>query len=114
MAKQPGMYHFVNLTTHAITVDCAGDDPLTIEPSGIVCRVEQVYEADEPIGPIAVSIASFTKPDMLPDPQDDVFYIVSGVVERAVKGRPDVLSPGDFVRDGAGKILRCTGFQRTE
>lgn len=114
MAKQPGMYHFVNLTPHAITVERAGKDPLTIEPSGIVTRVESIYEELEPLGTIALSKASWSDVTNLPDPQDDVYYVVSGIVERAVKNRPDVISPGEFVRDEAGRILRCKGFQRTE
>ena len=67
MAKKPGHYHFVNLTPHAITVEREGKDHLTIEPSGIVTRVESIYEELEPLGSIALSKASFGEPSMLPD-----------------------------------------------
>lgn len=44
----------------------------------------------------------------LPDPETDVYYLVSRVVKSALPGRTDLAVPTRFTRDEAGRI---TGAQ---
>jgi hypothetical protein len=40
-----------------------------------------------------------------------VNYIVSAMVRNALPGRLDLVSPADFVRDAAGKIMGCKALE---
>lgn len=100
---------FVNLTPHNINLN----DGTVIEPSGQVARVSQ----------------SFTKPNEknicrqefgdvvnLPNPQEGVIYITSGIVLGAAKqqGRTDVVAPAtghpDTIRNEKGYVVSVPCF----
>jgi hypothetical protein len=83
---------------------------LTILPSGNVARVDTNNLFDCSIDGVAVFLQRTGEVIGLPHPDNDTFFIVSAMVRTAVPGRPDVLSPGDPIRDEAGQIVGCTGF----
>jgi hypothetical protein len=99
--------NYINLTPHAIRLN----DGRNFDASGSIARVSSVHSdfvndlCDVTFGPITG----------LPDPQQDVLYIVSGVVAAAAAGRPDVVAPAtghkDCVREN-GQVVSVPGFVR--
>jgi hypothetical protein len=110
------MAKIVNLTPHAIVL-MAENETITIKPSGIIARCattrEQVdsIEIDGVVFP--VNQIGFGAVQGLPDPQDGVCYVVSSLVANAAKGRSDLLTVDDAVRDGAGNIVGARALART-
>lgn len=106
--------HLVNLTPHRLNIVTDDhDEEIVVEPSGIVCRVETHYEPDGELEGIPLTRVRYGAPESLPDPQDDVAYVVSGQVE-ALVGRDDVFAPGELIRDDAGRVVGCKGLKRTQ
>jgi hypothetical protein len=104
----------VNLTPHEINLHRDGGMVTTIEPSGTVARVEQVREDTTPLlfGEVAIETTRSTFGEItgLPEPQDGVIYIVSGLV-LARTNRADVFAPGDAVRHiDSGRVIGCRGL----
>ena len=97
----------INLTPHAIHETTTGR---TFVPSGNVARVSVSYEEAGTLDGIPLFKATYGSIEGLPDESQDTIYIVSGLVASAVK-RADVVSPGDLVRDEAGKPVGCKGFK---
>ena len=106
------MTKLVNLTPHAIRLQLPDGTALDIQPSGQVARVAtQARDAGQLDG-IPVVQQTYGDVQGLPDPQDGVAYLVSGLVLSAVKaagGRSDVYapdtSPDSAVRDNGGRIV---------
>jgi len=46
----------------------------------------------------------------LPEPKDNILYIVSQIVADACPNRCDLLVPSDIIRDGAGQVIGCRSF----
>ena len=99
---------FVNLTPHAISLNCG----TTFPPSGIVARVSTRHT---PFDGDGIAELSFGEVADLPDPEEGTIYIVSGLVASAAK-RADVVSPAtghpDTVRNEKGHIVSVPGFVR--
>ena len=106
---------------------------INIPPSGDLCRVRTemalvgTYPADtrfvnltphvlnvhtDDDGNIELYAVKYGDISGLPDPQPNVVYVTSGLVNAALPDRPDVVSPGDHVRDEAGKPIGCVGFRK--
>jgi hypothetical protein len=102
------MAKIVNLTPHAINL-MAGDTTITIQPSGMVARCATTRTQVDVLTvdgvQIPVNALGFGEVQGLPAPQDDVFFVVSSLVANAAKGRSDLLTVDDAVRDGAGNIV---------
>jgi len=101
---------YINLTPHTINVYEGGilvnSFPPNGEPARISIKREKVMEQD------GVSFYHQAKGPVegLPSEREDTFYIVSTLVRLEVPSRKDLLSPGDLLRDGAGKPIGCDGF----
>lgn len=102
--------NFINLTPHAINLNSGESFP----PSGQVARVQAGYSNFDEQG---ICSATFGEVQGLPEPQDGVIFIVSGLVAGAVKGirREDVVAPATghplAVREN-GQIISVPGFVR--
>lgn len=116
-----------NLTPHAVVVH-----EMTFAPSGVIARATEEATAGDPIrlsipdpvgGPtdritfeVPTSTTRYTGIVDLPDPMPGVYWIVSLVVAQvaAKRGRwaGDLLTPGQQVRDGAGRVIGCKSLQR--
>ena len=124
------MTRLINLTPHAIDVrstrqgyplsdtDERGDDCTydTIPPSGTVARVSVVYTPAESVGGLQCVSAAYGAPIDLPDYEDGVYLIVSSMVAAALvdggRRTADILTPGQAVRDPAGRVVGCTALVR--
>lgn len=101
------MSRIVNLTPHAIVLRGK-----TIEPSGLArCETSSIKIGE--VNGIDVNQRSFGEVYGLPEPQDDVFYIVSAIVAQAVRGlRNDCLIVDETIRDEAGRIVGCKSLAK--
>jgi len=100
---------YINMTPHAIHLN----DGRVFEPSGTIARVGSSFTefADD------VCIQVFGEVTDLSAPEDDVRYIVSGMVLSALKGqRVDAVAPAtghvDCRRNEKGHIISVPGFVR--
>ena len=87
-----------------------------IPPSGILPRVSMTNSPTGEIDGIPVESVVYGEIEGLPEYQDDVYYIVSGLVAAASArvGRTDCLAPGALVRDknNPAVILGCLFLQK--
>jgi len=102
---------FVNLTPHSLAIHTP-TGVVTLAPSGEVARVATVNTEAAPVGGIPTCTTTTGEVTGLPDPQEGVFLVVSGMVASAAP-RPDVFSPGDLVRDESGRPIGCKGLRRS-
>ena len=102
---------FINLTPHTLNI-LAPSGVVTLAPSGEVARVASVSTEAAPVGGIPTVKTEFGEVTGLPSPQPGVILVVSGMVASAAR-RPDVMSPGDLVRDDGGKPIGCRGLRRS-
>ena len=88
----------------------------SIPPSGILPRVSMSNSPAGEIDGIPVESVTYGQIEGLPDYQEGVYYIVSGLVAAAAAkiGRTDCLAPGALVRDknNSGLILGCLFLQK--
>jgi hypothetical protein len=102
---------FVNLTPHAITLDGLG----AIPASGTIARVSVSQRDIGTRGGVRLRQSVKGLVEGLPEPQDDVTYIVSGMVLDALNGTrlSDVVAPdtgADAIRNEKGHIVAVRGF----
>ena len=90
----------LNLTPHVINV--AG---LAILPEPVAARLAQKTEVIGMLGEIPITQEVFGMPENLPNPEDDVFYIVSALMAGQLPLRNDLLVPGKALRDETGRII---------
>ena len=108
----------VNLTPHSLTIYRNADDdtPIIVPPSGTVARVGYRATSSTTIDEgIQVTRSMLTGVQGLPSPAEGVIYICSGMVVEHLgawgPARPDVLAPGELVRDEAGRPVGCLGLR---
>lgn len=103
----------INLTPHVVRLNDGREFP----PSGNVARVSSEYSewSDAHIEGVPTCVTTFGDVIGLPDPQDGVAYIVSGMVMSACPNRLDIMAPAtghkDCVRKD-GQVVSVPGFIR--
>lgn len=107
------MSKVINLTPHPITfVDGKDTVICTVEPSGTVARVSCSIENMGNINGIPVTGNCYGEVEGLPQPEDDVIYLVSSLVASRCTERADVFIPNEPVRNEKGFIIGCKSFGR--
>jgi len=97
----------INLTEHVINIPGWGDPIL---PSGQVTRVKMertlvaTLVADEGTGTVGLYRSVPGAVTGLPREAENVGLIVSTMVRVALPGRMDLFSPGELIRDPAGRV----------
>jgi hypothetical protein len=100
---------FVNLTPHNIN-EVESDQ--SFPPSGVIGRVSSTSEIMVNCGGVNIYTNHYGDVVGMPDPVDNTYYIVSGMVLEALRGkRSDIVAPGELVRDIAGNPIGCKGFR---
>jgi len=105
----------VNLTPHVITIIPREGENVILAPSGQVARVTTARAVVATLeGGIEVFQTSFGEVTGLPDPREGAVFVVSGLVagHPSLRGRTDVLSPGELVRGPDGQPVGCRGLSR--
>lgn len=108
----------VNLTQHPILLLDENHDGMYVEipPDGRTARVSSITRVEElvVVDGISIPVIRFDDREVrdLPDPEEGVLYLTSGLVA-ALTNRPDVVSPARVVYDpinrrprGARALLR--------
>lgn len=96
----------VNLTPHPLVLLCVTGTQ-RVPQSGNIARVRHEQVPLDPVGGIPVYTTEYKEIEGLPEPRDGVTFIVSSLIQHALKQkgieRPDVLSPGTGPNDSAVK-----------
>jgi hypothetical protein len=92
--------NIVNLTPHTIHLP-----NISIEPSGKVARCREFTGSAGVVNGVDLIYRKYGDVEDLPDPDPEIFYIVSMLVRQALPNRHDLGSPGDLVRDETGNIV---------
>lgn len=105
----------INLTPHDINIIKDGEIVLVLPRSGVVARVIERNIQTDALGidgaVIPMLIKDYGAPVDLPDPKDNVYYVVS-LLTAQTSGRQDLLIVADNVRNEQGQIIGCTGLAR--
>lgn len=105
--------NIINLTPHAINIYNADRNLVaTVEPSGTVARVEANRQLVATVEGVPFYRTTYGALSGLPEPQDGVIYVVSGMARSAVPGRSDLWQPGELLRNEAGQPIGCIGLQQ--
>lgn len=101
------MKNFINLTPHAITLN----NGTTFPPSGKVARIETKHtEFNDDL----ICQVQFGEPVNIPEPVENTFYIVSGLMLSALPNRKDLVAPAtghpECKRNEKGHIVSVPGF----
>jgi hypothetical protein len=91
----------LNYTPHEVI--CAGRKYPSAGVARVACRNEPFRTVDG----IDFVRQEFGQIEGLPDASLDTVYIVSVLVKAAAADRSDLVSPGDLVRDGEGRVVGC-------
>jgi hypothetical protein len=105
----------VNMTPHALNVLPREGEAVVVPPSGDIARVTTTRVVVETLpGGVEVFATSFGEVTGLPDPRGGEVFIVSGLVagHPSLRGRTDILSPGELVRGPDGQPIGCRGLSR--
>ena len=103
----------INMTPHQIDLVLdSGEVWLEINPSGDLIRLSMTTEEDGLVDGIPVSRTTYGEATGLPEFEEGVFYVVSGLVKSALPHREDLLVPSEMVRDDKGRILGCKSLGR--
>ena len=108
---------FVNLTPHSLTIYRTEEDnnPIIVPPCGTVARVGYRATSSTTVDGVTVTRSMLTGVQGLPEPEPGIWYVVSGMVVEHLgawgPARPDVLAPGELVRDEAGRPVGCLGLR---
>jgi len=107
----------INLTPHALNIyDSAGDLVETVKPSGVVARASMTRYLEKKVGAIELYCTYFGEPSVIGAPEPGSIYVVSGLYLQCVRtqGKSDagLYTPGEAVRDEAGRVIGCVGLTR--
>lgn len=109
----------VNLTGHPLRLGTEANN-LRFRSTGRI-RLDTHYRVEERVivqsedGTVTVPILNITpgKDDEVPPPEDNVLYVVSGLVGGRVR-RPDVVSPAQLHKDENGRTRFARALLRYE
>ena len=110
------MFNIQNLTPHNLVVEDDSGGMITIPPAGEPARVSYYNEKVDALsfacGDFDIHEPVFGQVRNLPDPQTEVFLVVSRLVAERHPERDDLLFPGRLLRDDEGRVIACRGFCR--
>ena len=103
----------INCTPHSLVFLNVDNEVIrTIEPSGIIPRVSSTSSIVGEIDGLPEEETSFGEVENLPDPEENTIYVVSTLVAQACPGRSDLRTPGQQVRDSAGRVIGCRSLAK--
>lgn len=101
-----------NLTPHAVHVyDDDGSLAHSFHPSGVVAKIGTAEGQIHRAAGIPFYSVTYTAPEGLPNQEDNVLLLVSGMLRQALPGRKDLVSPGLLMRNPEdGQPFGCRGL----
>lgn len=107
------MSKIVNCTPHALVfLNAEGQVIRTLEPSGIIPRVSTSSSVLGEIDGIPEETTVYGEITGLPAPAEDTIYVVSNLVAQACPERQDLRTPGQQIRDMAGRVIGCRSLAK--
>lgn len=106
-----------NLTGHHIVFENDEGDTLFLRSVGkarIDSRMTVVEEVQQRGTVMPLLEVEERSVEGLPEPQEGVIYVVSGIVGSFVDGRTDVVVPSRVRRNGSGGVDSCAAFIRVK
>lgn len=106
----------INLTGHVVEIRPAEGGtirlPASDRPLRLLERPERTGTVD--LGGCVVDRfeVSVELPPDLPDPQDDLLYVVPQIVARSLPGREDLVYPYDLIRNEEGRVTGARALAR--
>lgn len=105
---------FINLTPHTLNMwDIDKATKVDIAPSGTIARVSETSELVGFLNGMPDYKISYGEIQNLPEAQNGIIYIVSGMIISALKDkgitRDDLRQPGDLLRDENNVPCGCVG-----
>lgn len=103
-------YKIVNKTSHPITILDEENEVITRfgpAPAGMQARLKSITTKIAEIDGIPISKTKYGILEGIPEPQEDVYYIVSQLVKNHLPNRHDLLVPAEVVRNERGHIVGC-------
>ena len=98
----------VNLTPHTINYNDSVLS-LVLDSAGEArCAVTRQPVASS--APVKLCRTTYGTVTGLPAPVDGTIYVVSLLVRQACPHRTDLVSPGELIRDSAGRVVGCKSF----
>jgi hypothetical protein len=105
-----------NLTPHAINLVSSTGETVTLQPEGMVPRVQMhskiVDELDINGSVFPVKRAEVGAVEGLPASEEGTILVVSRIVAMGAPERTDLLFPDDFVRNEKGQVIGCKSLSR--
>lgn len=109
----------VNLTPHPLRFFANGSEVATIPPSGQTARIATSAAPDGDgtvaVDGVTIPVAGVGYGELagLPEPQDDVYYVVPLLTALAAPAdRDDLLVPHEQVRNEEGTVIGCASLGR--
>jgi hypothetical protein len=101
---------YINLTPHEIVIKVSDDDTRVIPPSGIVARCKENTRVFAVHDGITIVKKEYPEASMLPEEEENTFFIVSILVAQLYRGERDDLlypdtGPEGCIRDCHGQIV---------
>lgn len=103
--------HIRNLTPHDAVV-IKDDSRLIYEAEAVSARVHVILDPIESDSDCPLFKETYGQPVGLPDPEEGVILIVSGIMCTALPDRTDLVHPVGLVRDKTGAVIGCQGLCR--
>ena len=104
------MHKLINLTPHDMVLCRPEGIPfMTVPASGLVARVNTVNRLADEYGflPVVTYTQEVGEVVGLPAGNGTEIYVVSTQVRLSCPDRPDIVSPGELVRDDKGEVVGC-------
>lgn len=102
--------NFINFTPHPIAIIQGNTTRIT--PSSGEARVASTMVAAGEVDGVAIIRQIMGDVEYLPEPGDGTYIIVSRMVAAACPDRQDLLVPALLVRNTAGEVIGCGGFEQ--
>ncbi len=96
----------INTTPHAVSINGT-----VIPSSGMLVRVSSTSQEAGEFAGVPLVRTCYGAVVGLPEEQDGVLYIVSGLVRAALPNRKDLASPAKLVRNDKGEIVGCEALE---
>lgn len=104
----------INLTPHDITILDEYNREVAVLPGTVADKCASVYLEnvnETEINGVPVFDREIQKLVNLPEPEPNVYYVVSAITERCLpEYRPDILTVCKQVRDSYGRVIGCRGL----
>ena len=106
----------INLTPHTLTIEADDGFKIVIPSSGSVARCATEEEEVRTIRirgfedhPVTVRRTRFGTPSGVPEAENEKVFLTSTLVREAAK-RPDILAPGQGIRNENGQVVAARGL----